>query len=167
MKQGLDAWKSRGNVSEKSGIKLSSFCRVILIFCLKSLVRQPPLVLMPFEVVVLIFLVRFPNWFRNFCWFFPVNTYWLIWNQTEVGLTSNQLENGKYNLISVWFEQDFSVERAELTYHEPAVYLVYYICIFIFPSIFRYNLHSDYHFVAIIKVYLYIICIRIIILLRL
>ena len=27
----------------------------------------------------------------------------LIWNQTDVSLVPNQPENGKYNLISVWF----------------------------------------------------------------
>ena len=28
----------------------------------------------------------------------------LIWNQTDVCLVPNQLENGQYNLISVWFD---------------------------------------------------------------
>ena len=30
---------------------------------------------------------------------------WLIWNQTDVSLVPNQLENGKYNLISVSFHE--------------------------------------------------------------
>ena len=29
----------------------------------------------------------------------------LIWNQTDVRLVPNQSENGKYNLISVWFNK--------------------------------------------------------------
>ena len=31
--------------------------------------------------------------------------FWLIWNQTNVRLTPNQSENGKYNLISGWFNK--------------------------------------------------------------
>ena len=29
----------------------------------------------------------------------------MIWNQTDVRLDPNQLENGKYNLNSVWFNK--------------------------------------------------------------
>ena len=31
--------------------------------------------------------------------------FWLIWNQTDVRLVLNQPENGKYNLISGWFNK--------------------------------------------------------------
>ena len=31
--------------------------------------------------------------------------YLLIWNQTDVRLDPNQSENGKYNLISLWFNK--------------------------------------------------------------
>ena len=30
---------------------------------------------------------------------------WFIWNQTDVRLVPNQSENGKYNLISAWFNK--------------------------------------------------------------
>jgi len=33
--------------------------------------------------------------------------FWLIWNQTDVRLVPNQSANGKYNLISVWFNTCF------------------------------------------------------------
>ena len=33
------------------------------------------------------------------------NQNWLIWNQTNVYLDQNQSENGKYNLISGWFNK--------------------------------------------------------------
>ena len=31
--------------------------------------------------------------------------FWLIWNQTDVRLDPNQSKNGKYNLISGWFNK--------------------------------------------------------------
>ena len=33
----------------------------------------------------------------------------LIWNQTDVRLVPNQLENSKYNLISVWFNKIWKI----------------------------------------------------------
>ena len=40
--------------------------------------------------------------------------YWLIWNQTDVRLVPNQSENGKYNLISVWFNKISLCVRTKL-----------------------------------------------------
>ena len=34
-----------------------------------------------------------------------LSNFWLIWIQTDVRLNPNQSENGKYNLISGWFNQ--------------------------------------------------------------
>ena len=36
---------------------------------------------------------------------FLFTIFWLIWNQTDVRLVPNQPENGKYNLISGWFNK--------------------------------------------------------------
>ena len=47
----------------------------------------------------------FPNlieWNRNQIVF---TIFRLTWNQTDVRLVPNQSENGKYNLISVWFNK--------------------------------------------------------------
>ena len=52
---------------------------------------------------------RHREYFRNLIksnWYLIVFTiFWLIWNQTDIHLVPNQLENGKYNLISVWLNK--------------------------------------------------------------
>ena len=65
-----------------------------------------PLILVDF----LRYTLRTEKYFRNLIksnWNQIVFTsLWLIWNQTDFRLYPNQSENGKYNLISVWFNKN-------------------------------------------------------------
>ena len=55
-------------------------------------------------------------------------TFRLIWIQTEVRLYANQLEIGKYNLISGWFYKISKLSDVES--HRQCIELVFLDCIF-------------------------------------
>ena len=47
--------------------------------------------------------------------------FWFVWNQTDVRFVSNQLENGKYNLISGWLSKIFLCAYRKFIFYSSAV----------------------------------------------